>query len=745
MVDRVDSPSRGLPWLLAVLALTAAVLWSSLAGGFVYDDLHLARANPALAGPAELARWLGRPYWGFVEGEVEAGVGYWRPLSTLALYSGHVLGGGGPLGHHAVSLALHLAATAFAFRLILGLARSPAAAAVGAALFGLHPVQVESVAWISAVGDPLAGAAVLFGLGAFHRYRARGSHGQPFATALALAIGLLAKESALALVPLAAALDSTTSPKGARARGWFLLGLVVAAWWAVRAAVFHSPWAGFDQVSSHLFVPAARELTLRVELLGGALALLVFPRSLNLFREVRPEVPAVDPTLLASGAAIAIWAACLVLALAKRRRVVSFALLAVPAALAPALVSFDSIGRFPLSDRFLYVAVLAPALMLALLTRALELRAPVPAWALPAVAVLGLAGLKSHARVPVWRDELTLFRDAVAKSPKSAYVRWGLGRVLLEEFQRTGDLTTLREAKGAFETAQDLTSPPDGSTPDPSVLVTPYDQLQASLGIAWYYLLCARAIPEDCTADEAALVFEELAKRTEDTPYRLSRGRALTGLGLARSFGNRTDEADQLLREAAALAPELAEAWYALAELARARADWPAAEEAYRAALERSPDDPETLAGLGEVLIAQGRADEGRALVERARAGASASSPEGPARAEVQLGLLAGQEGRFEAALTHFERALELAPDHGPAHVNRGKALLRLGRTNEAAEAFQNACRAAPQSFEAHYNLGVLLYGAGLEAEGEGHLRAALSIEPEHGLAEQIRALLQGS
>lgn len=739
---QAPSPLRGRswPWLAAVLVPTALVFWNALRGGFVYDDLQLVRSNPALVGVGPLLEALARPYWGFAEGESGLGVGYWRPLSTGALFVGDRLGGGAPAGFHAVSLILHLAAVAAGFRLVAGLTGSPLAATAGGLVLALHPVQVESVAWISAVGDPLAGLLVLAGLVGFVRWRERGSRGSPLSTAACLLLGLLAKESAVALVPLVVALDLARGGPRPVVRAYLPLVGALALWWALRAWVFGSPLAGFDLVSSHLFVPAARQLSLRVELLGGALALLAWPAELNLFREVRPLLPPGDPELIRAWIALALLAVALGAALATRRRRLAFALAVVPLALAPALISFESIGRFPLSERFLYVAVLSPALLVALAVATLEAHAPRPVLALPVVLLAAWSGAQSHARVDVWRDELALFRASAQASPQSAYVRWGLGRVLLEDYRQSGDLATLDEAHEAFLAAQDMTSPADGSAPDPALLVTPYDQLQASLGVAWYLLICARDDPDECTFEEAELVFEELVRRTADSPYRLSHGRALTGLGIARSQVGRLAEAELALEEATVLAPELSEAWFALAELERRRGDLPAAEAAYRSALERTPRDAELQAALGETLVAQGRETEGRELLERAaRAGAQDESWQ----AHVQLGVLAGQEGRFNEALARFDRALALDPDAAPAHLNRGKALLQLGRTAEASEAFGEACRTDPRSFEAHYNLGVLLLQTGQTVEARAHLRAALELDPDHELADRIRAALQ--
>ena len=355
------------------------------------------------------------------------------------------------------------------------------------------------------------------------------------------------------------------------------------------------------------------------------------------------------------------------------------------------------------------------------------------------VVLAAVLGLRSNARIDFWADELTLFRSSVAASPRSAYVRWGLGRVLLDEYQRTGEVVTLEEARHAFTTAQDIMSPVggDGAQPDPSVLVTHGDQLQASLGMAWYYLLCARDLPQECTYDEAELIFAELARRTAGTPYRRSNARAQLGLGLARSYLGRTDEALLSLKEATALAPELAEGWYARAELERRLGELSAAEVSYRNALRQVPADVEARVGLAATLIDLGRPAEAGVLLKRAL-----ELDPGSAEAHMHLGLIAGMEGRTEAALGHFDRGLAADPEHGPGHLNRAKTLLQLGRLEEAVAGFEAAARHAPGSFEAHYNLGVLLMSAGQVPEATRHLEAALSIAPDHELADRIRLAL---
>jgi 4-amino-4-deoxy-L-arabinose transferase-like glycosyltransferase len=96
---------------------------------------------------------------------------------------------------------------ATAYGLALRLARDRGAAFFAGLLFGLHPLQVEGVAWISALSDPLSGLFALLALYAFVRWRERGSRGVPALAALAFGLALLAKEAAVAVLPLALVID----------------------------------------------------------------------------------------------------------------------------------------------------------------------------------------------------------------------------------------------------------------------------------------------------------------------------------------------------------------------------------------------------------------------------------------------------------------------------------------------------------------------------------------------------------
>ncbi len=697
--------------LALALAASTAALWPSLNGELVYDDLLLVARNPALMSANELARSFVSAHWDLPGESASAGeapiVGYWRPLTMVALYVGRLVGGGAAWGHHAVSLAVHLCGVALVFALAQRFTRSVTVAGAAALLFGLHPVHVESVAWISAVNDPLAGVFTLGALANYLCWRDRGSHGVPWLSGVLLLLALLAKESALAWFALAPALDAgrriaAGERRFARPLAAFAPALgALALYYLMRVGVFDDAAAGFDRITSYLYSSFARRLTLRLELLGGALALLAWPHPLNLFREVRPEVPWNDRALWLAIGACAVWLALTLWSWRSSRRELLGALLFVPAALAPPLIGYESIGRFPLSDRFLYL----PAVGAALFVAALLVRSA-PRWfAATALGALALAaGIHAHGRTAVWQNEETLFRDGVARSPRSMYVQWGLGRVLLQRFQRTLHLADLLEAQAAFDAAQLLALE---KPRDPAVLTTPFDELQSSLGMGWYFLYCALHIPEECSLDEAELVFREITQRAPRS------AEAHCGLGVALRYLGRHADAEQAFARGTSENPRHYESWFNLGHLQIERGRWREGLDAFDRCIAISPGSVEARVALAMCATELGLGDRAREALKAA----VAIAPDDPG-VQTQIGVLAAREERYDDALEAFERALKVQGSSGPTHLVRAKTLLFLGRPSEALAAFLEASRwlqepsldplRPQQTFEAFYNAGAL-------------------------------------
>lgn len=149
-----------------------------------WDDPPYVTANPNIRSLSwETVRWA---FTTFQEG-------IWHPLTWLSLALDHAIYGLTPRGFHLTNLLLHVANTVLVFLVWDRLTRATIRSAVVAALFGLHPMHVESVAWVTERKDVLSTFFWLVTIGAYARYARLGSATAYASVVVAFALGLLSK------------------------------------------------------------------------------------------------------------------------------------------------------------------------------------------------------------------------------------------------------------------------------------------------------------------------------------------------------------------------------------------------------------------------------------------------------------------------------------------------------------------------------------------------------------------------
>jgi len=713
--DLPKGATRRSAWLI-VLA-TVLVFARCLGGELVYDDHLLISRNAIIADLSRIGELFTGSYWDFLDPHSAQHVGYYRPLSMLALALAYHLGGAAPWAFHAASILLHAGAALGAYAVARRLMESERAAFWAALLFSLHPVHLESVAWISGISDPLAMCFGLFAVAGVlsspqHKLAAGWKTGALFFAALCC------KESAIGLLPVALVL-------GRLARGdehrtpWtafrpMLIALLV--WYGARVGVFGDLLAGFDRTTTDFGVGPARLLQLRAELLGGAAALLALPLELNLFRSFNPELP------LASFLWPAAWAALLLFgahrAYKQGERLFAASLLVIPAAIAPVLLRVESVGTFPLSDRFLYLAALGAALAIAhLATTRLSQR--VGAIALSALAVSYAAQDISHAST--WQSDRALFSAALEQNPRNPNVYWGMGKVLLEEFKESGSLETLAQAQRTYEEGMELLA--EARDTDFSIFASEDDEIQMNLGLGWCLIFAAES-DEFRDFETPVLVFQRIIDELDrvkgirgEDPNAANRALALTGIGVARMGAGQVTEASEAFRRAMDVNPQCVEAHFNMG-LLHLRVGRP--EQAIpnlEVALTNSPRDLRYMVALGVALERAGDDARARKLAMDAL-GYHPSSP-GP---KSILGTLAAKRRDFQEAERWLTESLRENPSNTQALFDLAKVLLATNRVADAMPLLEETCLKMPDNFEAHYTFGALLYEAG------DHLRATPSL-----------------
>lgn len=729
MPDRSNLPGPARAGLILVLVIvTLAVYSGALWGDYLYDDGRLIVGNPRVQSiTAALSAWHD-PLWSFANPAATTQTGYWRPLTVVALALGQWISQGEALGIHILSILLHLACTFAVARVAQRILRHELWAWCVALLFSLHPAHVQSVAWASAINDPLYGLLSMLSLGAFLAWRERDRSGIPALAALWFMLALLAKEQALVVFPIALALDSLlptaeSAPKGPNRllRPALTLGAPLALWLVLRMTVFGGVKAGFQGAIVEFGLDASRMLLLSFEILGGLLGLILAPRELPFFRGVQPNLGWTDAAALLSLVWIAVVLGAGLLAWRVQARAVlaGLGLLLIP--LVPHAVLPESTGAYPVADRFAYLAIFGAGLAAIGCLR----RLPRGLGVIPVALIATYFGFRSVERVGQYSDEETFFRTAVDESPDVPAVYWSLGRLQLDRYKRDQRKENLDEALYRYlqclmlghdygtagpklppsapltDRLQELGKIIHGwrkkPVPDLSVMVSVDDRLQANLGQAWC-LLFAGQLPPEYDLDTPLQIFQQVAAGfPNDT-------RAVTGLGTAHLVRGELDEAKRELSRAVDLNPANAEAWFNLGETLSRLRDFNGARGAYQQSLRMRPGSIRDRVSIVEAALDGGQLQVAKQSITELR-NITGNGPE----VHYLEGMLAAKQGRWVEGLVKFDAVVAAEPKNGLAQLQRAKVLVQLNRIAEAVEAFGIACERLTSNFEAHYNLAALL------------------------------------
>jgi tetratricopeptide (TPR) repeat protein len=450
----LDRLSDGLV-ALVVAEIVVIAFFPALRAGFVsWDDDTYFLDNPYYRGLG-----LAQLGWMFT-----AMSGHYMPLTWLTHGLDYVLWGMRPAGYHAVNLLLHALAAAAAYFValrLLGSAVAPEpgrarrfAAAVAALLFAVHPLRVESVAWITERRDVLCGLFFLLAILCYLRAVEDGGPTRPrwYWSAVGLAaLALLSKAMAVTLPLVLLLLDVYPLRR-------------LGPWrWARRDVWLEKlPFVVLSVAASVVAVAAQRSVgtlsdlrTLGVfERLGLAAYALVFyaaktlmPTGLAPLYEAPYDYATLTPWFAASAVVVVAGAGA---AIRLRRRwpgvvtaATAFVVLLLPVL---GLVHF---GMHIVADRNTYFAGLAPAMLLGAIVLRLVRGAPAPgaarATGAAAVVVVGLLAALTWRQSTVWHDSRTLWEHTLRVSPSSiAHAKVG---ALLEGEGRTEEaIVHFREA-----------------------------------------------------------------------------------------------------------------------------------------------------------------------------------------------------------------------------------------------------------------------------------------------------------
>ncbi|MEA1928081.1 MAG: glycosyltransferase family 39 protein, partial [Candidatus Auribacterota bacterium] len=188
------TPIWSRPWVLILLILL--VYANSWGNPFILDDVTHIRDDPRLLHWQNWTEVFSSPFFQFKEAGLAQ---YYRPLVKLTYKIERFFFGINPFGYHLVNTALHCLNALFLYlicRIIMG---RPAPAFIAALIFGIHPLQVEEVSYISGLGGLTAVSGILISIYYFLRFRSERKTSFYILSIIFFVLGLLFKESAMIL------------------------------------------------------------------------------------------------------------------------------------------------------------------------------------------------------------------------------------------------------------------------------------------------------------------------------------------------------------------------------------------------------------------------------------------------------------------------------------------------------------------------------------------------------------------
>jgi tetratricopeptide (TPR) repeat protein len=624
---------------LALVAVVALVYLQTLSFGFVRDDepLNLTQ-NPLLNGPtgSHLGLLWTRSYEGLY---IPLSYTVWAVLRAL----GVALMGPTPPFHpqifHLANVLLHAANVVLVWRLLMRISRSTIASLFGATIYAVHPLQAESVAWVSELRGLLcalfAYSAILTFLEGHARRDAPRRWRRFGASALLVLLSLLAKPSGI-VTPVLAVL---------------LAGVVFHVPWrrlamsAIPQLVVILPFAYLTkrlQPTSYLPVvaPLWQRPLVWLDSITFYLAKVFWPFALGTSYDRRPEAVFEHWTgyctwVVAAGLGAWLWA---------RRKTLGgygLALLLFVIGYLPVsgLVPFAYQKWSTVADRFLYLPMLGVALAATLAYARFGARAmQVTAWAV----VAALALRTGVTQLPTWKDELTLWEHSLEVSPGDA-------RAYL-------CVADIYNARGTYDRAIEYY--------DRGLALRLDGEGYNSRGNVY------RSLKQDGRARsdyDSALVLNPRD------------GRAYNNRGNLFLAEAKYDSALQDYRKALELTPRDPRVYVGRGNVYLAVKDYPRAIADYGTAIAMEPRDARFYANRALAYLGQG--DSARAVDDLSRA---VERDPGFVTGYLNRARLYFEHADYARSADDLSRVIELAPGNVDALKNRAHAYLLLGRYDPA-------------------------------------------------------------
>ena len=550
--------------------------------------------------------------------------GNWHPLTWISHMVDAEAYGLDAGGHHWTNVLIHTAATFLLFFVLSGMTNSPWASALVAALFAIHPIHVESVAWVSERKDVLSGFFWILTMGAYAHYARHPTLRRYLLVVLSLVMGLLSKPMTVTLPFVLLLLDYWPLRRYAATRTafdrWVRRGSASNGASALLLIVEKVPLLGVAAISCLVTLFTQKEAGALWSLEQIPMATRLANASVTYLDYIRKMLWPVDLAVFYPHAgmppswkiAVALLLlgsiSCLVVRKAREMPFLLVGWLWYLGTLVP-VIGLVQVGSQSMADRYTYIPLVG--LFIALAWGAERIVAGWPRWKSPAIllSIVAISGLLFLARsqVETWENSVTLFEQALAATEVNPVAHQKIGEFYLDRND------------------------------------------------------CSRAVPH----------FLKAIEMKENYAY------AYHGLGVCASRETPQDGALYFFRQALQLDPQLTRTLLSRGVLLMQLGRHEEAREDFRQLLRLDPSHEAAHTNLGLIFVHLGKTEDAEAHLSEALRVNPRS-----AQALNNLGLVRMGQGRTEEAIASFLRARELVP--GNAVIDANLTIAREKRQKDA-------------------------------------------------------------
>jgi len=660
-MDSMPTKYRSILICLALTLATLVVFYQMHSFGFItFDDPDYIYNNLNI----QTGVTLKAVKWALTAGYAHN----WHPLTWISHMLDWQLFGNEAGGHHLTNLVFHIANTLLLFIVLKQMTSAFWQSAFVAALFALHPLHVESVAWVSERKDVLSTFFWILTMWAYLRYVKKPKVSSYLLIAVFFALGLMAKPMLVTLPFVLLLLDYWPLERLER-RTIYRLILEKIPFFVLSAAssivTFLIQRSSGAVAKLAAFAPKYRisnALISYLEYIGK----MFWPARLAFFYPVSTEHASVPYAVISAGLLLALTV--LVLRYAKKRPYLVTGWFWYLGALVP-VIGFVQVGTQAMADRYTYITLTGLFIIIA--------------WGLPELSakwrhrkiilwpasliVLSALALCACLQTQYWKDNITLYQHAIKVTENNSMAHLNMADAIFEQ--------------GRFEEAAWHNREAVRIEPDCRPALN-------NLGACLY---------KAGRTDEAVGYFEKVLKI--DPAYTDAH------LNIAAVLMDKGDYAEAVKRYRTALITNdmpliHSELGFALLKLGLFEEAVPE----YRKALPWMPNDPDVLNKLGYALVHTGKFDQAIPLYNKALH----IAPD-DINIHLNFGAALTGSGRFEEATKEYEKILLLDPSNATAHNDFGVLLFRLGKSDQAIGHFNQALQISPQYTDAKNNLAIAL------------------------------------